>query len=66
MSGALVLFEDSRWRDLSPLTDLLPVPALAFGASDLATRWRRAANLPLLAVEARPGLWAIGRRGAGP
>ena len=57
MSGALVLFEDGRWPDLSPLTDLLPVPALAFGASDLATRWRRAANLPLLAVEARPGLW---------
>jgi len=58
MSGALVLFEDARWQDLSPLTDLMPVPALAFGASDLATRWRRAANLPLLAVESRPGLWA--------
>lgn len=52
MSGALVLFEDARWRDLSPLTDLLPVPALAFGASDLASRWKRAVSLPLLAVEA--------------
>ncbi len=56
MSGALVLFEDSRWKDLSPLTDLVSVPALAFGASDLTTRWRRAANLPLLGIEARAGL----------
>ena len=55
MSRALVLFEDGRWPDLAPLTDLLPVPALAFGASDLATRWRRAVDLPLLAVEARAG-----------
>ena len=55
MITALVLFEDARWRDLSPLTDLLPVPALAFGASDLATRWKRAANLPVLAVESRRG-----------
>ena len=65
MSGALVLFEDARWQDLSPLSDLMPVPALAFGASDLATRWRRAANLPLLAVEARPGPWAGLPGGAG-
>ena len=66
MSGALVLFEDGRWRDLSPLTDLLPVPAIAFGASDLATRWRRAANLPLLAVEARPGLTGAAGRAPEP
>ncbi len=55
MSRALVVFEDGRWPDLAPFTDLLPVPALAFGASDLATRWRRAVNLPLLAIEARAG-----------
>ena len=36
MTRGLVLFEDERWPDLGPLTDLLPVPALAFGASDLA------------------------------
>jgi UDP-N-acetylglucosamine diphosphorylase/glucosamine-1-phosphate N-acetyltransferase len=63
MSAVLVLFEDGRWPDLSPLTDLLPVPALAFGASDLATRWRRAADLPLLAVEARAGVWGGVRAG---
>ena len=64
MNIGLVLFEDARWGDLSPLTDLLPVPALAFGASDLATRWKRAAALPLIAIEARSGLWAgTGRTG---
>ena len=60
MTRGLVLFEDDRWADLSPLTDLLPVPALAFGASDLASRWRQAAAAPLLAIEARPvamGAW---------
>jgi UDP-N-acetylglucosamine diphosphorylase/glucosamine-1-phosphate N-acetyltransferase len=45
----LVLFEDAHWGDLSPLTDLLPVHALAFGGSCLATRWMRAVP------EARPG-----------
>jgi UDP-N-acetylglucosamine diphosphorylase/glucosamine-1-phosphate N-acetyltransferase len=55
LSRALVLFEDGRWPDLAPLTDLLPVPALAFGASDLGTRWRRAVDLPLMSVEARAG-----------
>ena len=50
---ALVIVEDGRWRDLRPLTDLLPVPALAFGASTLWERWRRAAGVPLLAIEAR-------------
>ena len=53
MSTALVLYEDRHWSDLRPLTDLLPVPALAFGASDLATRWQTRAALPLLAIEAR-------------
>jgi hypothetical protein len=51
----LVVFEDGRWRDLAPLTDLTPVPRLAFGASDLAARWERAAKVPLLALESRPG-----------
>ena len=59
MITGLVVFEDGRWRDLSPLTDLTPVPRLAFGASDLATRWQRAANVPILAIEARTG-WAGG------
>src|SRR5262249_20997076 len=49
----LVLYEDRHWRSLRPLTDLLPVPALAFGASDLAARWLAHAQLPLLAIEAR-------------
>lgn len=49
----LVLFEDARWRGFRPLTDLLPVPALAFGASDLARRWIARAGLPLFAIEAR-------------
>lgn len=49
----LVVFEDARWRSLRPLTDLLPVPALRFGAWDLAERWCRASGLPLLAIAAR-------------
>jgi len=49
----LVVFEDRHWRSLGPLTDLLPVPALAFGASDVARRWLRAAGLRLFAIEAR-------------
>lgn len=49
----LVLFEDRHWRSLRPLTDLLPVPALAFGASDVARRWLRATGLRLFAIEAR-------------
>jgi UDP-N-acetylglucosamine diphosphorylase/glucosamine-1-phosphate N-acetyltransferase len=46
----LVLFEDDAWDELAPLTDLVPVPALAFGGSTLATRWRSAAGLRLLGV----------------
>ncbi len=53
MSRHLVLFEDHRWAALRPLTDVLPVPALAFGASQLAVRWRRAITGELLAIEAR-------------
>lgn len=49
----LVLYEDRHWRLLRPLTDLLPVPALTFGASDLARRWMRAAGAPLFGIEAR-------------
>jgi len=53
MSRRLILYEDRHWRSLRPLTDLLPVPALAFGASDLARRWLARTGLPLAAVEAR-------------
>src|SRR5439155_7858767 len=53
VSRALVMVEDSHWRELRPLTDVLPVPALAFGASTMWERWRRAAGVPLLAIEAR-------------
>jgi hypothetical protein len=52
-SRRLVLYEDRHWRSLRPLTDLLPVPALAFGASDLARRWIAHAGFPLHAIEAR-------------
>ncbi|HKQ57861.1 MAG TPA: putative sugar nucleotidyl transferase [Candidatus Eisenbacteria bacterium] len=65
MSVALVLFEDARWPDLAPLTDVLPVHALAFGGSNLGTRWMRATRLPLLAVEARTGLWGGWAGGVG-
>ncbi len=53
MTRRLVLYEDEAWRSLSPLTDLTPVPALTFGASNLAERWRRASALPLAAIVAR-------------
>lgn len=66
MSRALVVFEDSRWRQLRPLTDLLPVPALAFGASSLWERWRRMAGLPLLAIEARAAVMASWREAPRP
>lgn len=61
MTRGLVLFEDHHWPELSPLTDLLPVPALAFGASDLTSRWRQAVDAPLLAIEARPGAMGVWR-----
>jgi UDP-N-acetylglucosamine diphosphorylase/glucosamine-1-phosphate N-acetyltransferase len=53
MRPALVLFEDEHWRDLRPLTDVLPVPALAFGASTLGARWEHVARRPLHALLAR-------------
>lgn len=53
MSRRLVLYEDRHWRALRPLTDLLPVGALAFGASTLADRWLAFTKLPLFAIEAR-------------
>jgi UDP-N-acetylglucosamine diphosphorylase/glucosamine-1-phosphate N-acetyltransferase len=49
----LVIFEDPAWRQLRPLTDVLPVPALAFGASTLAERWLSFTGLPLAAIVAR-------------
>ena len=54
MTPLLVLFEDSHWADLRPLTEILPVPALAFGAARLETRWRAQLGLPLLGIQARP------------
>ena len=62
MNQWLILFEDSGWRSLRPLTDLTPVPALAFGASNLATRLVLAAKLPLLSIEARPDAMQIWRQ----
>jgi len=55
MTRRLILFEDSRWSDLAPLTDILPVHALVFGASHLAARWIEAVP------EARPTAM-VGRR----
>ena len=53
MIAALVLFEDAGWRTLRPLTDLLPVPSLAFGGSTLGDRLRRAAGVAGFAVAGR-------------
>ena len=53
MSRRLILYEDRHWRTLRPLTDMLPVPALAYGASDLARRWLAHTKLPLFSIEAR-------------
>ena len=61
MKRWLVLFEDSGWRALRPLTDLLPMPALAFGASTLGARWETRTQSRLLACEARPGAMAAWR-----
>ena len=66
MSRALVIVEDAGWRDLRPLTDVLPVPALAFGASTLWERWRRAAGVPLLGIEARAGAMRAWREAPKP
>jgi UDP-N-acetylglucosamine diphosphorylase/glucosamine-1-phosphate N-acetyltransferase len=66
VSRALVIVEDAGWRDLRPLTDVLPVPALAFGASTLWERWRRAAAVPLLGIEARSGAMRAWREAPTP
>jgi UDP-N-acetylglucosamine diphosphorylase / glucose-1-phosphate thymidylyltransferase / UDP-N-acetylgalactosamine diphosphorylase / glucosamine-1-phosphate N-acetyltransferase / galactosamine-1-phosphate N-acetyltransferase len=53
VTSALAIFEDRHWRDLRPLTDVLPVPALAFGASNLVERWIAATRLPLAGLIGR-------------
>ncbi|MEO5987871.1 MAG: putative sugar nucleotidyl transferase [Candidatus Eisenbacteria bacterium] len=59
MMQRLVLYEDRHWRMLRPLTDLSPVPALAFGSSDLARRWMHATHLPLFTIEARSAVMPL-------
>lgn len=54
MSRWIVLFEDAHWRDLRPLTDLVAVPDLVFGASTLGRRWAGRPGWSLLTVAARP------------
>jgi UDP-N-acetylglucosamine diphosphorylase / glucose-1-phosphate thymidylyltransferase / UDP-N-acetylgalactosamine diphosphorylase / glucosamine-1-phosphate N-acetyltransferase / galactosamine-1-phosphate N-acetyltransferase len=49
----LVLYEDRGWRALRPLTDMVSVPALTFGAGNLSWRGRRAPAHPQLSIEAR-------------
>ncbi len=61
MTRRLVLYEDPRWGQLSPLADLLPVPGLRFGGSTLGRRWLAALGAPLLAVEARAAVLAAWR-----
>jgi UDP-N-acetylglucosamine diphosphorylase/glucosamine-1-phosphate N-acetyltransferase len=53
MKRFLLLYEDPRWERLSPLTDLVPVPGLRFGASTVGARWLAVLGLPLMAVEGR-------------
>jgi UDP-N-acetylglucosamine diphosphorylase / glucose-1-phosphate thymidylyltransferase / UDP-N-acetylgalactosamine diphosphorylase / glucosamine-1-phosphate N-acetyltransferase / galactosamine-1-phosphate N-acetyltransferase len=59
VTASLVLFEDGRWPDLAPLTDLLPVPALAFGGSTLGERWASRFGGAAM-VEARASAFADG------
>ncbi len=61
MSRFLLLYEDARWERLAPLTDLVPVPGLRFGASTLGARWLAALGLPLLGIEGRPAVLAAWR-----
>ncbi len=49
----IILYEDRHWRRLRPLTDLLPVHALRFGASDLTARWLASSGATLASIEAR-------------
>ena len=57
----VILFEDAGWPDLAPLADVLPVPALAFGASNLSRRWMRALGADTAIVEARQAALACWR-----
>lgn len=66
MKRWLLLYENAEWSALRPLTDLLPTPALAFGGSDLATRWAARAQAPLLACEARAGAISAWRGAPSP
>lgn len=66
MSAGLLLYEDRHWRDLRPLTDTLPVMALAFGAGTLGARLTREAGLPLLGAVARPDALAAWREAPAP
>lgn len=59
MTPKLVVFEDARWRELRPLTDLVPVGALAFGGSCLAERIAQRAGLPLVGIAARADAMAV-------
>ncbi len=65
MTRALLLFEDSGWRSLRPLTDVLPVPALAFGASTLGERLARAAGVETFAIAGRSDVVAAWSARAG-
>ncbi len=58
MISGLVLFENPLWRQLRPLTDTLPVPALAFGGSTLGERWLSASRAPLVGIAARAEVMA--------
>jgi len=64
--AALVVFEDARWADLAPLTDLAPVPALAFGGGTLCGRWQAAAGAPLAGLETRAEARATWRDAPAP
>ena len=66
MTRWLVVFEDSGWSALGPLTDLLPTPALAFGASHLAERWATRGGCRWLSCEARAGALAAWRQAPAP
>jgi UDP-N-acetylglucosamine diphosphorylase/glucosamine-1-phosphate N-acetyltransferase len=59
--AGVVVFEDERWADLAPLTDLASVPALAFGGSTLCERWCAFSSLPLVGIEARVAALATWR-----